>query len=177
MGGGSLKKRLFIVGGGVTLLIIIAIVFFSVISGGGKGATQQLVEIAQEQTEIIRVADIGVTKAKGPTAKNLAITIKYSITTAQNDLLVVLEKLGSKPGAKILVLKKNANTDKVLDAAAANNNFDETFTETMKSELVAYQVDLKKAYDAASSQTTKQVLADSYNGAGVLIGGEQSQAN
>jgi hypothetical protein len=166
LGGGSLKKRLLIAGGGVLVLLIILIVFMSVVFGGNKGVNQQLLELAQEQTEIVRVADIGVTKSRGAATKNLAITTKYSVTTSLNEVLSLLKK---KANTKELGLKKNSQTDQTLDTAATNDSFDEVFTETLQTSLKAYRTNAKKIYDASSGQKTKKVLADAYNGINVLL--------
>jgi hypothetical protein len=166
LGGGSLKKRLLIAGVGVVVLLMVLIVFMSLVFGGNKGVNQQLLELAQEQTEIVRVADVGVTKSRGAAAKNLAITTKYSVTTSLNELLSLLKK---KANGKELGLKKNSRTDQTLDSAATNDNFDEVFTETLQTSLKAYRTNAKKIYDASSGQKTKKVLADAYNGVSVLL--------
>jgi hypothetical protein len=166
LGGGSFKSRLLIIAGGGLLLLVLAIVFISVLSSGNKGVNQQLLELAQEQTEIMRVSEIGIEKARSADTKNLATTIKYSVTSSRNDVLSIINK---KSTDKALTLKKNSSTDQTLDTAATNNNFDAVFTETMSNTLKTYQANVRTIYNATGNQKTKQTLSDTYNSAGVLI--------
>ena len=165
LGGGSFKNRLFIVAGGALSLLIILILFMSLVFGGSD-VKQQLFELAQEQTEIVRVSDIGIEKARGSAAKNLATTVKYTVTSSRNDVLAIIKK---KSTDKSLRTAKNSATDKTLESAATNNNFDAVFTETMATSLKAYQANIKKIYDTTGNQKTKDVLSDAFNSVNVLL--------
>lgn len=174
MTGGSFKKNLFIVLGGAFTLLIIVIVFVSLVLGGNGNINQQLLELAQEQTEIVRVADIGIAKSRGTDAKNLATTTKYSISSS---LIQVLSLIKKKAGDKSLNLKKDAQTDQILESAATNNNFDEVFVQTIMSSLKTYQTNTKKIFDRTKNAKTRQVMTEAYNGVNVLLGIKQTQSN
>ena len=167
-GSNTPKERLLMaaVGGGVLLIILLLVIgmLFS-----GKSSTEALLDIAQRQTEIIRVSDLGLKKAKTSDARNLAINTKLTVQTSANFTLDRLEKLGEKIKPKTLALKTNTQTDQVLTNAGLNNKFDSTFVETLRSILTEYRQAVKKLYDTTSSQTEKQILAASFEGVTLLI--------
>ena len=175
LGVNSPKQRLlviFSIGGAILIIFIL----FINIAFGGENDSAQLTSLAQSQAEIIRVSVIGITKATGDSAKNLAITTKLTMETDENLTLAQLKKLGHNVGSKQLALKMNPNTDQQLDVAAANNNFDQAFIQTTQNSLVNYRSEVKKIYNASTSKSEKQLLAASYDGAGILAN-ENVQSN
>ncbi len=177
LSGNSKKQRIIIAVIGGVILIIVAMAAFSFITSSGKSSTQALIELAQEQTELVRVADTGVGKARSGATKNLAITTQLSLQTTQLDTIALLKKNGHKLGAKQLGLKQSAATDQQLTVAVASNTFDEIFTELLHKQLAAYRVSLQKVYKTATNKTEKQILQTSFNGVTLLIGGQTVQAN
>ena len=173
-GGGSVKQRLIIVAIGGGLLLIAAIILVSIISGGSKGGTEALVNLAQQQTEIARVAAIGEDKASSSDTKNLAITTELSMQSSAGDTVALLKKSGHKIGDKTLALLQSSKTDDELNAAAANNTFDDTFTKLIQSELVSYRTSLQNAYRNATKTSEQQLLQTSFNSATVIIGDQTS---
>jgi hypothetical protein len=175
--GGSPKSRfifLAIVGGVLFSLIIIVI---AIVTSSGKSGTQSLISLAQEQNEIIRVSDIGVSKARTADAKNLAAITAYSFRSTQADTLALLAKQGHKLKTKDLALKQNSATDSELNTADLNNRFDETFKKLLATSLATYQQDVKHIYDTTSSKSEKTVLSTSYNGVSLLVDSQTTQSN
>lgn len=168
LGGGSLKNRILLVAGGGIVLIIILIILSSFL-GGSDNSTQLLTSLAQEQTEIIRVATIGTTKSIDSKARNLAQTTVSSISSSQQQTLDILLKRNVKLGIKQLALKMDSKTDKQLESASLNNSFDATFILVMQTQLKTYQANVKKAFDSTSSKSQKKLLTDSYNGVNILL--------
>jgi hypothetical protein len=164
------KQRILVVAGGAVVLLILIIMAFSFLGSGNKANQALLLSVAQKQTELIRIADLGAQKAHSTTAKNLAVTTAASLTTDQNALLGVMSP---KPKAKELALGKNSNTDKLLSTAEQNNQFDEVFVTELQKELLSYQKLLKQARDSTSSKKTKAILSDEYTHASVLAGAKE----
>lgn len=152
--------------GGLGLVAATAALIF----GSGPSNKQQLIDIAAEQNELIRIAEIGTTKSRGTTAKNLAFTAKYTLTTDQQPLLNALKKQRAKPTNRQLASGRNPRTDELLTAAEQANRFDEVFIKTLQEKLQAYQRQLKAAYDnPASGPKLKATLAQQYKNAVQLI--------
>jgi hypothetical protein len=163
----STKQRILVVVGGGVLLLFSMVLVFSLLSGAGSGNKEELLGVAQRQSELIRIATIGTQKARSTTAKNLAVTTYLSLTSDQKTLT---SAMSPKPSTKQLALGKNAETDQLLTAAEQNNKFDEVFITEIQQELIAYQQSVKKAYDNASGNKLKQILAAEYKNASVLAG-------
>jgi hypothetical protein len=171
--GNSKQSRIFIVLGGVLILIIIGSIVAALISNAANAGKADLLKVAQTQAELVRVSELGMTRAKGASAKNLATTVNLSLQSDQAALVASLKSTGVKVSTKELALGKNPKTDVALTAAEQANKFDEVFTETIQTQLVAYQRLLKDAYDKADSEKLKQTLSDQFNTADLLATAKQ----
>lgn len=171
--GGSKQSRLFVVIGIVVGLIIVGVIVGAVISNIGSGQKADWLSLAQKQQELIRISEVGGTKAQSRDAKNLAATTKLSLLSSQPTVNSLAKKNGANVSPKSLAAGKNAKTDADLKTAEQTNQFDKTFQETLRTELNSYQALLKKLYDSSRSKTTKAGLSTAYTNAGVLV----TQAN
>ncbi len=172
-GGGSMTQRIVIVVIGLVLLLIAAIVAFAVITSSSSGSVENLVKLAQQQTEIARVAAIGVEQASSNDTKNLAITTQLSMQSGATDTVALLKKSGHKVNDNTLALLQNSHTDEQLDQAAANSSFDDTFTKIIKAQLSNYRVALQNDSKTATKLSEKQLLQQSFNSVTILIGDQK----
>jgi hypothetical protein len=161
-------KLIILIGGAVALMAVVAIVIGAFMQGGGK-TNEQMLEIAKQQNELVRIADIGTKKARSASAQNLAITTKSTIGSDQRATVAYLEGQNIKVTIKELALGKNSKTDQLLVLAEQSNQFDEKFEMTLKEQLTDYRADVKKAYDEASGKKPKAILADNYNHVSALL--------
>lgn len=164
-----MKTRLAFVGMGVGVLLVIVIAF-SLLLNRGPSNKDQLLRLAQQQQELIRVSEIGVKKARNRQAQDLAITAQLSLTSEQGPLQAALKSQGVKVSSKQLNAGKDAKTDERLTQAEQTNRFDEEFLEYLQAGLLDYQKNLKAAYDAAQSRSFKETLAAQYDKAATLAG-------
>ncbi len=151
-------------------MFIFGLMFISLLSSAGQGQTQALIGLAQDQTELLRVATIGVEKRSSTNTKNFATTAKLSLQTAQNETLATLKASGHKLSAKDLALKKDVATDTQLEEAANNNNFDAVFIKTMQDSLQTYAARLQTMYKTSKSAAEKQLLQNDFNSVSRLLG-------
>lgn len=172
LGGGSLKTRLLVVIGGLLALMILGSVVATVLSSSGRKDTTALKNLAAQQQELIRVAELGADKAVDYKTRSLAYTAKLSVTTQQQKLLAYLSGRGITVTKEELAAKKQSSIDKDLDSAAANNRFDEVFSATLDEELQDYATAMKTIYDSITSEKTKEILSESYTSSVTLIGTE-----
>ena len=164
---GSPKQRLLIIIiAAVVGLIAVVLIFVAIFSGGSSG-TDQVVLLAKQQNEIIRVAGIGNTKAGGTEAKKLAAIVTSTITTDQTKTIAYLAQNGKKVKPKQLATSVNATTDSDLAAAERNGRFDEVFMRDLLQELKDYQAAMKTTYPSLGK--TGQALLDQNNKNVVLI--------
>jgi hypothetical protein len=173
-GPGNKMPRLFLLIGGGAIILILLIMLLSLVFGGGGETGQKLLEIAQTQTELVRLADDAQSKARSSTTLNLANTISLSVASSKNQLTPLIKKYGGKADTKLLTAKHNAATDQQLAAATESNQYDETFTAIITKELKDYQTELKTTYTSVTKPADKQVLKTAYNGATLLLRDDQS---
>lgn len=174
-GGNSKIGRLILFGAGALVLITLALVVVAILNSGGTALKADYTDLAQQQTELIRVSGIGVTKARQAEAKNLAITTQYTLASQQPGTLALAKKAGASTDAKTLALGKDAQTDAALTSADQANQFDEVFTKALREGLQKYQQTLKKIYDAASSSSARDTLSKDYNAIDVLLGNKAEE--
>lgn len=167
--GGSTLQRIFTVVAGAVILIIVAMVFMSLI-GGGSDRTASLLDLAQDQTEIIRVADLAKSErsVRQTTTQNFAANTSISLTTSKLEVMEILKSQKIKQAQ--LSLKKSTKTDTLLASAAANNQYDEVFMTTLTSKLEAYQTKVKTLFGSAKSTKEQQVLKNAFESVTILLG-------
>ena len=172
------KKRLLIPGGqnktlamvifvvGFFFVLMILFVVFNSLTKKDYGA---YIKLAQKQSEIIRVADIGVDKARSADSKYYVRTIREVTASEQADTLAYLKKSGNSVNAKQLVLLKDPATDKKLTTAEQTSTYDETLLSTINSLVIDYEKSAKSATASASGPTEKSLAATLNSNAKVLL--------
>lgn len=175
VGGGSMKSRLIIVGVSAAVLLVVVMIFVALLGSSGKGLAKDYQDLLQQQTELVRVSEIGREKAAQSDAKNLAITTSLSISGQQKALLSIAKKAGAKTDTKSLALGKNVDTDSTLNTAEQANQFDTVFIKTVQDELTTYKQTLKKIYDQTTKKTTKDILNTDYVDVSALLGKSSQQ--
>jgi hypothetical protein len=163
------QKRILIVLAGVAVLIVLAIAFKTITSSKGKGDIQTLTTIAAEQTELIRVSDLGISQAKFISNRNVAATVSVSLQTNKRATLRLLANSDQKVLNSRLGSKKNTKVDVALADAITTNSVDDTFHGLLLASLVSYRNSLKNAYATATVPKEKQVLGDAYNGVNLIL--------
>lgn len=163
------SKLVFLGIGGV--LVVIGIVLAFVLSSGNS-ATPQLVSIAQQQSEIARVADLNFTELDSSSVKNFAINTNLTMQSTQTNYLKFLSSNGASVDSKSLAGGKSSQTDTTLEAAAANGTLDSATKTELVTELQAYQQTLKTAYDETTSTVAKAEFKRLFDEAALLL--EQS---
>lgn len=152
-------------------MLTILILVFSLMFGGSNSNTDKLLGITKEQTELIRIADLGQQKAGGEPAKSLAVNTKLTITSQQQSLSNYLKNNGKKKlSTKDITGSQNSEADKQLAAAETNGRFDDVFINVMNEGLADYQDSLQSTYDSISGNNAKQLLAEDYQQVKILLG-------
>lgn len=166
-GSGSLAKRILLVCVGLGLLAVIAMVAMNLL--GSKGVSrEQLVTIAQQQQEIVRIAQTANSQATGQATKDIATTIDLSVNTDQQKLLEYGSKINIKIDKKQLNLKKDTKTDAFLDNAQASSTYDAAWRQTMQTMIASYKSNLTTLFDSTESKSLKDILNKSFNNATLI---------
>lgn len=168
------KQRILLVVIASVVIIIIFVVVSSFLGKAGQAQNQKLAELAQTQTEIVRIASIGFSKSKNLETKSLAINTQLSVESSKQDTRNALKKRGVKIKDKTLAAGKNTKTDALLQEATINNRFDQTFTEIIQTMLASYQRQAKSVYES-SNPGEQKIFKPSINGVSLLLPKSKAQ--
>lgn len=167
-GPSSKKQRILIIILGGSVVLVLAIVIISFLGKAGQAQNQKLIELAQTQTEIVRIAAIGTTKATNLQTKSLAVNTQLSVESSKQQTKQALKNRKVKVADKVLAESKNTKTDTLLQEAASNNRFNETFSELIQTKLQSYQKQAKAVYESSTSTEQKNFQAG-FNAMGLLV--------
>ncbi len=168
VGGMSGFTKLLIGAGLFVVILGITAIILSASRASKDASSTGLLAVAQSQQEIIRVNTNAAPTLQAPTLQNFASTAVPTLTTSQQGLITLASKAGTKIGTKELDLTKNAQTDKVFDAARAASTYDATFKSTMQGMLTDYEAKLQANYKQATKAVIKDALEKDYNSAKLL---------
>lgn len=164
------KKRLLLLMAIIaTCLIILGIVMSSLNAKADAAQKQRLVQIAQMQTEIVRLAGIGAEKAVKPENQSRARAIRDGISSSLDATIKMLGYRGETPSDEILSATKNPESDNNLNKAAVYGSFDKTFEKLIDNQILDYQRLVLEA-DKAGSPSEQQTLEAAYNQANSILG-------
>lgn len=165
-GKGNRSGLLIIIAGGLVLLTVLLVV--GSLLFGGTSDKEALLRVAQKQSEIIAVSEIGEKDGGGNQARSLALAVKLTVTTEQQAMVAQIAKR-DKVKAKEYAAEPSAEVTKQLETAQRNGRFDEVFNNVIKQELTEYQQELRTANSAVTSKTAKRLLAKDFENVGLLL--------
>jgi len=164
----STATRAAIAGGGLVGLLIIVWIFFSILNRPTGPDTLPLLAIAQQQTEIMRVADEAAGNLASQTLRNFTATTQLDLMTQRHAFLHFMQAHGRKTTTAALSTTKNSQTDTALQTAQTNGVYDATYQATASSQLAAYERALTSAYAKTKDTGERQLLQQAYAEATLL---------
>ncbi len=152
------KPVIFILAGAI--LIFLIIVISSLFLNRGSVSTDKLYGLISDSDKIAQVSDSAASDAKDPDVRNLAATAQAVLSSQNQQFSSYLTE------RKIKLDKKKISTDTSdieaqLKTAAANNNYDATFLNYLKSTLTSYHQSLNDIYNSAGPNL-KPILSEGY---------------
>jgi flagellar basal body-associated protein FliL len=172
--GNSTMQRAIFAGVILVLLIIGLVVVSNLLSADTKELKATFTKAAQQQTELVRVAQLG-NSSVSQTAKNLGLNTSLTIASDQKLLVSTLAAHKVKISDKSLGKLANTETDKSLETAKAASNFDATFIGILDEQLKAYQTTLNDAYSHSKNKAVQETLRTEYAHAGLLVKQAEAQ--
>jgi hypothetical protein len=151
------------------IVVILAGIALSALLSRSAARTNELVGLAQTQTEIARVAELGKTKTKDKTTLNYIMEVKLTASSHLSQTTAFLKERNHVINPKDLVKAKDSSTDTALKAAEQANNYDAVIMSTLKEELGAYRDNVKKEFDATGSAKEKTLLKSFYSQISTLL--------
>ena len=165
----SMRSRVLIVVGGLALLLIVLLLFVAILKRptGVNGAA--LLPIAQEQTELARVAQAAVAQAQQPSTQDFAQTASLSLATDQKAFVTYMGQHGLTASQTQLAATRSTATDSTLSQAGTTGSYDSTFLGIAQTQLATYTQGIKRQYDGTTSTSERQLLQSAYAHARLLI--------
>ncbi len=138
------KLLVLIVGGAVGLVLLLAL-FFSIF-GGSSGPVEDLVSVAQQQTEILRISDEASRELNSTDAQKLSTLVLAVVSSDRTKTINYMKENGRKVDAKELALKQSADASQRLKNAQQNGQLNEVYSEIVLEYLQAYNSNLESIY-------------------------------
>ncbi len=164
------KKALFIALGIILALILVGMV--TLIDAQRKAAEVQvdrLISIAQMQTEISRVSDLGIEKAEDEDTRSRAQAINDSIDASLQQTLDLLKARGVTPDDDVLNQTADTEVDSTLEKTIEFKQFDRSFEKVIDALLVDYQQLLLQANKGGNAEE-QAVIESQYDEANSMLG-------
>ncbi len=165
---GSMASRILMVIAGFAGLAMIGVFAASMLFSTPDNS-QNLLAIANDQQEIIRVSDLGSKSLDDTNLQNFAVNTTVTTQTSHQQLVKYLSETGTKVDPKQLTQSKNPQTDTALEAAESANTFDSTFKGIMETTLKSYEAKLSQSIQAALTQQEKDVLQKQHDAVLLLM--------
>jgi hypothetical protein len=161
-----LGRIAFVIVGFLLLIIIFSVIKSSL---GGSSNLPQLVAVAQDQTEILHLAN-ETNQQSGLTAsdQNLVATLNSSVTSSYGQLQAYIVANGHKVNPKEFQLKISGADDKELSSAETAGTYDQAFAQVMSGQLNVYIRDLSTAYNVTKGPKGRALLSSDYKQAQLI---------
>ena len=164
----SMRSRILIVVGGFILLLIVLLLFMAILKRPTGVNGVALLPIAQEQTELARVAQAAVPQSQQPSTQDFAQTASLSLTTDQQAFVAYMGQHGFTASQTKLAATRSTATDSTLTQAETTGSYDSTFLGIAQAQLATYTQTIKRQYDSTTSTSERQLLQSAYAHAQLL---------
>jgi len=163
----KLRKPAFILIGLIVILFLI-VILNAVLGSKRSGNGAQILDLAQQDQEIIRVIGLNPNNFTDPNDRALSNTIVVTLTSQQAQFTSTLSKIGFKYTPDQLSGHTNSGTDNSLKTAISNNNFDNALNNYLKGALQKYQASIVSVSKVSSASFDK-VLNSAYASNQILL--------
>jgi len=165
--GGGQKQRILVSIIFIVVVLIIVIVGFAVFQSATKKDYSGYKTALEQQTEIIRIADLGAAKARTASVKNYASSVKSITSSEKTDTAAFLKGASVKIDEKAIALKRDASNDKLLETAEQAKQYDEKLISILNGLVITYQKNTK-TLPTPTTKAEKALVTTLQNNAKVL---------
>ncbi|MFZ1684371.1 MAG: hypothetical protein WAU88_09610 [Candidatus Zixiibacteriota bacterium] len=156
MGGGKKNVLLIVVFAlGVITVLIIGV---SLLLSLGKVNNQDLITLRADQTELLRIIDLGNKDATDSAVKNRMASLQALVSSDATKLADLMKKRSVDASKVQLSSKKDSEIDSTLESAKQQGKYDTALLEEISKLSNTYYNDLKKSLAEATTKTEKEVL-------------------
>ena len=142
----------------VSIVLIVVIGFFSVITSLGKQNNDDVIDVVAWQTELARIAELGIDEAKNPDTRSQVSTLYAFLQTDIASTSSYLSNSGVKLNSQQLGARQDSTVVKDLESATQLNRYDEELLEILDDKTARYKAALQTAIQASEQQSREAVL-------------------
>ena len=162
------------------LIVLVGVVFLalivSVIFGGSSNNYPQILDLAAQDQEILRVSTTFQQDFNDTSTQNISATAVATLSTQQTQYLNYLATTKYKYKLTQLNSHLNKTTDTNLQNAIQNNNFDATYLAYLKTAVQSYQQSMNTV-NQTSTKNFQKILKAAYASNKVLLQSPQLATN
>jgi hypothetical protein len=164
------KKRLLIVLAVISLGLIVAmLLLFDTRTRANLAQKDRLIEIAQMQTEIKRIAAIGAEKSDTERTKSRAQAIESRMEESIKTTESLMNAREVSYDEELLKAKEDSTINEDLDKTAEFSTFNRAYTKVMDTKLLEYQRLLLAAKDKGNGEES-QAFQAAYDDTNAMLG-------
>lgn len=167
--GNSPKQRIIMVILGLLAVLTLFAIIFALIFSSGGGNKEDMLGLAQTQTELVRISASGAEDSRDAVTQGFAQNIAAVITTSQLETTEWLTKNGVKFKEKDLALAKDEKVDAALNSALQAGRFDQELVKVLERMLAEYKAELSQAFSGTSSKSQKTLLQNLFKQVETII--------
>ncbi len=139
-------------------IIIVLIIGFSLLTSLGKTNNQDLIKVEAQQTELLRIIELGKKDATDSALLNRLSSLETLVTSDKTKVAKLLSDRGVETNKTILASEKDADVDSALEKAKQNGNYDDVLLSKVSDRSNSYYSSLKTALSDAKTKTEKELL-------------------
>lgn len=148
-------------------LIIIIVLGLTLLNRSNNAQNQKLLELAQTQTEILRIAEATGDKTSSANLNQIIANTSLTTQSSLNGTVALLAKRGQKADEKKLSAGQNPANDEILTKAEQNSNFDEAYSALLNQQIGDYLIQLNGLYES-SNQAERATLEEAFTSASLI---------
>lgn len=168
VGGDNQKRRIIVVVLGVLGLFIVAMLFINIVSSGSRTGRSELIDLAAYQSELARVAAIGVEEGVSAEVRGRAAIVSFSIRTDAGQTRKLMAAIGAKASDEQLLAYRSNTIDTQFQEAANANNFDNVYSEVLDEKLNNYKGKIVEVFNIQTNEDVRANLRQFKTNADIL---------
>lgn len=156
LGGGKNKLLVSVVF--IAVMILILVVGVSFLLSLSKTNNQDLVTLRAQQTELLRIIDLGEKDVTDISVKNKLASLQALVASDGAKLTDLMKKRNVEPTKAELASLKDADADSALESAKQQGNYDQAILDQVASRSNKYYEALKSSLSEATTSKEKEIL-------------------
>ncbi len=155
---GDPKKQMMVAAMFVVGVLLLVVIAFAIFSSLGKKNSSAAVEVIAYQTEIARIAELGLSGSVDPAVLSQISTMSMFIQSDLAQTTAYVTSTGKELTELETTSKLDVTVEESLTSASLKNTYDEELLSILDNTTAEYKLALQRALDSASSEEDKAIF-------------------